>query len=150
MKIAERVNDILQKYSNERPSLIPILHDINNEFCYIPMESLKPVSKYLNLPVGEVYRVSTFYKIFSTKPKGKKQIRVCMGTACHVRGSQNILSEFERALNIRCGETTRDQKYSLETVNCVGACARAPIVVVNNEYYSDVKSNRVKKLIENK
>src|SRR5659263_636856 len=135
MKIDEsKLDSIIKNYNNEQGSLISILQDIQAEYQYLPREALDHVAKSLKIPRVQVLGVATFFKTFSLKPKGKQLIHVCMGTACHVRGSKMVLEELERKLGIKAGDTTQDNEYTLETVNCVGACALGPVVVKNEEY----------------
>jgi NADH-quinone oxidoreductase subunit E len=115
----------------------------------LPKEGLTGVSEGLGIPLSQVYSVATFFKAFSLKPRGRHSIAVCLGTACHVRGAVRILEEVERELGINRGETTQDLKYTLETVNCVGACALGPIIIVDGEYSGQMKTNKVKPLLEN-
>ncbi len=131
----DKLDQIIEEYSDEAGPLIPVLQDINQHYNYLPELALKYVSERLEIPLNQVYHVATFYKAFSLEPRGKHLIRVCMGTACHVRGSAGVLSELERKLDIKAGETTDDLKFTLETVNCLGACALGPVVVIDDEYY---------------
>jgi len=141
---------IVDKYNAEPGSLISILQDIQAEYQFLPQEALEYVTSRLNIPGVRVYGAATFFKALSLKPKGKRQIHVCMGTACHVRGSQRVLEELERELGIKAGDTTPDREYTLETVNCVGACALGPVVVENEEYYGQMAPIKVQGLINNK
>jgi len=128
--------------------LVSILQDIQAEYSYLPKEALVVVSQGLALPLTQVYSVATFFKAFSLKPRGRHLINVCLGTACHVRGAVRILEEIERKLDINSGGTTQDRKYTLETVNCVGACALGPIVIVDGKYSGQMKTDKVKPLLE--
>ncbi len=116
-------------------SLIAVMQVVNGGLGYLPREALTKISKRLNVPDAEVYHVATFYNAFSLTPKGKHTVKVCLGTACHVRGAPRILDEICRCLAIGAGETTKDREYSLETVNCIGACALGPVVVIDQRYY---------------
>jgi len=144
----QRVDAIVKRYKANRDSLISILQDIQSEYRYLPEEALRRVAESLNLPHIQVYGVATFYKSFSLKPRGKHMCSVCTGTACHVRGAPVITEEFERQLETRAGDTTPDNEFTLETVNCLGACALGPIVVVDGHYFSNVNSSGVKKIIK--
>lgn len=128
----------------DQTGLISILEDIQAEYSYLPEEALRIVAQKTSRSLVDIYGVATFYKAFSLKPRGKHLISVCLGTACHVRGGQAIASEFQRQLGIKPGETTPDHLITLETVNCLGACALGPIVVVDGHYFSNVSQNRVK------
>ncbi len=143
-----KVEEILQAYPHDETSLIMVLQDIHDTFNYLPCDALKRVAQELNVPLAKVFSVTTFYKAFSLNPKGKKVIRVCLGTACHIRGGEEITQEFERQLGVLRSQTTKDQEFTLETVNCVGACAMAPVVVVNEEYHRNVTAIKVKDILK--
>ncbi len=142
----------LDKIFNNNPqspgSLITVLQDIQREFRYLPREALEKTAEILNVPLSKVYSASTFYAVFSLKPRGEKIVRVCKGTACHIKGADIILEQLESGLGIKAGETTKDLKYTIELVNCVGACALAPVMLVNEKYYGNVRCDRVMKLVE--
>ena len=126
-----------------------MLQDLQAAKRYLPEEDLRELAVALEIPLAKVYRIATFFKAFSLEPKGEHIINVCVVTACHVRGASRILDELERQLQIANGETTPDQKFSLETVNCLGACALGPVVVVDQEYHGDMTPGQVDKLMEN-
>lgn len=147
-QIQQRVEPILDRYQRDQGLLVSVLQDIQAEYNYLPKEALVQVSQGLDIPLSQVYSVATFFKAFSLKPRGRHLINVCLGTACHIRGAVRILEEIERELSIKPRETTEDFKYTLETVNCVGACALGPIVIVDGKYSGQVKSNKVKPLLE--
>lgn len=147
-QITAKVNSILKDYQCEQNWLVPILQDIQAEYNYLPREALQQISQGLDVPLSRVYSVATFFKSFSLEPRGRHLINVCLGTACHVRGAVRILEKIERELGISPGKTTADLKYSLETVNCVGACALGPIVIIDGEYSGQMKTDRVKPLLE--
>ena len=147
-KVKEKVKSILDKYQHDRGLLVSILQDTQAEYNYLPKEALMQISQDLDAPLSQVYSVASFFKAFSLKPRGRHLIDVCMGTACHVRGALRILETIERELGIRAGETTEDLKYTLETVNCVGACALGPIAIVDGEYSGQMKTDKVKPLLE--
>ena len=128
--------------------LISILEDIQADYSYLPEEALRMVSEKTGRSLVDVYGVATFYKAFSLTPRGKHLISACLGTACHVRKGQSVASELQRQLGIKAGETTSDNLITLETVNCLGACALGPIVVVDGHYFSNVSQNRVKEIID--
>lgn len=140
----EKVEKIIGKYGCSRDSLISILQDIQKEYRYLPEDILKMVAKKLELPLIQIYGVATFFKAFSLVPRGKHVLSVCTGTACHVRGAPSVLDELERDLCIRAGETTSDKQFSLETVNCLGACALGPILVVDGKYHGKMAPVKVK------
>ena len=144
----DEILGILDKHESDRGGLISILEEIQAKYSYLPAEALKAVADATGRSLVDIYGVATFYKSFSLKPRGKHLCSVCVGTACHVRGAPVIAGEFERQLGTRAGETTSDNEFTLETVNCLGACALGPIVVVDGHYSSNVKSKRVKQIIE--
>lgn len=142
------VRKILEKHRNGRALIISILEDIQAEYGYLPSEALRLVANEMGCSLVDIYGVATFYHSFSLKPRGKHVFSVCMGTACHVRGGPSVAAEFERRLGIKAGETTSDKEFSLETVNCLGACALGPIVLVDGHYFSHVDIPKVEKIIE--
>jgi len=148
-QVGETVDSILNSYQHDKSLLVSILQDLQAKSNYLPKEGLTRVSEGLDIPLSQVYSVATFFKAFSLKPRGRHSIATCLGTACHVRGALRILEEIERELGINRGETTQDLKFTLETVNCVGACALGPIVVVDGEYSGQMKTGKVKPLLEN-
>ncbi|TKJ27690.1 MAG: NADH-quinone oxidoreductase subunit E [Promethearchaeota archaeon Loki_b31] len=128
--------------------LIPILQDIQENYRYLPEECLIIVAERLQIPLIEVYGVATFYQSFSLIPKGEHIITVCLGTACYIRGGTNMVDVLTKELNIKPGETTKDKKFSLETVNCLGCCAIGPMVLIDGEYYGEMTPQKVIKLIK--
>jgi NADH-quinone oxidoreductase subunit E len=145
-----KVNELLKKYEYKPSNIIQILQDIQEEHNYLPREILNEVSKGLKIPLSKIYSIATFYNIFSLKPRGKHIITVCVGTACHVRGAQGILNEFEQQLGIKAKESTPDMEYTLESVNCLGCCAIGPVVVKDGKFYGGFKTKDVSKLIGEK
>ena len=141
------VVSITDKYDGNHDNLISILHDIQSEYHYLPESALRIVARELDLPLMQVYSVATFFKAFSLKPQGKHLVNVCLGTACHVRGTQSVLEEIKRQLGIDNGETTGDMQYTLQTVNCLGACALGPVVVIDGKYYGQMTPGKVKKIL---
>lgn len=130
-------------------SLISILSEIQDRYHYLPHPALVLLSETLNLPLSQIYSVATFYNAFSLKPRGAHLVRVCLGTACHVRGAPQVLDRLERKLDIHAGETTRDHNVTLETVNCLGACALGPITVVDNVYNGQMDIAKADRLLKN-
>ena len=141
-------HDILERYELRRESLIPVLQDVQAQYHYLPEEYLKEISVKLAIPLHEVFSVATFYNAFSLKPKGKYIIQVCMGTACHVRGAPRIVEEIERLLDVKRGDTTKDRKFTLDTVNCVGACALGPVMSVNGVYHGHLTPSKVESILK--
>ena len=143
----EKVEEIILEYDSSRDSLISILQDVQSEYRYLPESILKLVARKLGLPLIQVYGVATFFKAFSLKPRGKHLLSVCLGTACHVRGAPAVLDEVERKLCIGPGETSEDMQFTLETVNCLGACALGPIMVMDGEYHGQMVPGKVQATI---
>jgi NADH-quinone oxidoreductase subunit E len=146
--VEERLNEILSFYQGEEDELIPILQQVQQVFGYLPELAMKKIAKFLKLPESTVFGVGTFYAQFKLIPTGKNIIRVCRGTACHVRGSAQILGEMENQLGISAGETTPDLKYSLETIACFGSCALAPVVVINNKVHGRMTTTKVGEILD--
>jgi len=144
----ENIIDIVDKNYRNNGGIISILEDIQKQYSYLPAEALKIVAEKTNRSLVDIYGVATFYRAFSLKPRGKHLISVCLGTACHVRGGPVVAEEFEKQLNIKAGSTTPDREFTLETVNCLGACALGPITVVDGRYFSNVNRVKVSKIIE--
>ena len=139
---------ILTRYPGEEPSLIPILQDIQRAYRYLPCEVLARVAEALHLPLARVFSVATFYKAFALAPQGRTVLRVCTGTACHIRGAVQLLDALQRRLHIAPGETTADLAFTLTTVNCVGACAMAPVVLVGERYQGHAAASRMGRLLD--
>ena len=144
----EEVLALVGKYGGNRDSLISILQDVQAEYRYLPEDALRAVARQLNLQLIQVYAVATFFKAFSLKPRGEHMVSVCQGTACHVRGASAVLDEVKRRLGIESGETTQDMRFTLETVNCLGACALGPIMVVDGDYHGQMSPGKVKKALK--
>jgi len=144
----DRVDKILKAYDMKETHLISILLDIQAEANFLPREILPYVAKKLGVPFSRVCHIATFYKAFSLKPRGKHVIKICLGTACHVRGAVKVLQRIERELGIRTGYTTRDFKFTLETVNCLGACALGPLVVIDNDYHGQMSPTKIPKMLK--
>ena len=143
-----KIEEIVHKYPSEKRFSLAIMQDIQHEFNYIPRESLKIISQYLGITLSVLYGMATFYRALSLSPKGRFAIKVCNGTACHIQSSQAILSELEKQLGITVGETTTDGLFSVETVNCVGACAISPVIVINGEYHGKLKPRDIAGILE--
>ncbi|MGD8439186.1 MAG: NAD(P)H-dependent oxidoreductase subunit E [Holophagae bacterium] len=138
---------ILERYPHEEPSLIQVLQDVHRAYNYLPCDVLVRIAEVLDVPLAKVFSVSTFYKAFSLEPQGETIIRVCMGTACHIRGAGQLVEELERKLGIGAGETTEDLKFTVKTVNCVGACAMAPVMIVGDSYVGSAKPARMERYL---
>ncbi len=144
----QKVQSIIAKHKGLRKNLIAIMLDIQKEHNFLPPESLRQVSLSLDMPLSEVVGVASFYRAFSLTPRGKHIALVCMGTACHVRGGPKILEEFERRLDVKSGETTKDDLFTLETVACLGCCAIGPVVTVNGEYHGHTTIRKVNSIVK--
>ncbi len=142
------VCEIIEKHGCQEASLIAILQDIQARLGYLPQKVLVQVSKSLDVPLHRIYGIATFYRAFSLEPRGRHYIQVCLGTACHVRGGARILDYLESRLGIKIGKTTEDLAYTLESVNCLGACAIGPVVVVDGKYHGQVKVNRIDSILK--
>jgi len=142
----KRLNEILSSYQGKKEELIPILQQVQQAFGYLPEPMMKKIAKFLQLPESTVFGVSTFYAQFKLIPSGRNIIRVCRGTACHVRGGARILREVEKRLGIKPGESTTDLEYCLETVACFGACALAPVMLVNDKVHGRMTKTKVKEI----
>jgi NADH-quinone oxidoreductase subunit E len=145
----EKIGEIIESYGNDKSLLISILQDIQVEFNYLPRDALEKVSEILEVPLSQVFSVASFYRALSLKPRGRHIINVCLGTACHVRGGKRLVDRIERELIVKAGETTDDFQFTLETVNCLGACALGPIMVVDGKTYGRVKPDGVSKILQN-
>ena len=143
----EKVDQILEKYGYRHDALIGIMQDLQRLENYLPAETIRYVAQRLEVPLTRLYYLATFYKSFSLKPRGRHIVRVCLGTACHLNGALQTQEQIERTLQIKEGETTRDTMFSLETVNCLGTCALAPVTMVDEEYYGEVTPGRVEKIL---
>ena len=143
----KKIEAICDKYSGENTPLIMILSEIQREFGYVPLEVQEVVSKKTGISVAEIYGVVTFYSFFSLKPKGKYVIGCCLGTACYVKGAQQIIDQFCEILGIKPGETTEDGLFTIDELRCIGACAAAPAVTINGKIYARVKVNDVAGII---
>jgi NADH-quinone oxidoreductase subunit E len=143
-----KIEKILKNYHYKRSRIIQILQTIQAEYKYLPKDTLEYVSQKLKMPLSRIYSIATFYAAFSLTPRGKHLCTVCMGTACHVRGAPDVLARIEEKLDIKAGATTADKMFTLETVNCLGACALAPIVVVDGTYHGQTTVNKVGGLLD--
>ncbi len=144
----QKIAGIINKYKNKPGVLIPVLNEIQSEIGFLPVEIQRKVAEGLGLPEKEVYGVVTFYSFFSMTPRGKTNIRVCLGTACFVRGGKKIADRIEKELGIGPGETTQDRKYSVQVNRCLGACGIAPVMVVNEKVYQRVNPEEAVNIIK--
>lgn len=146
---ATRVEALIDSYIEKKEQLISLLQDIQAEFNYIPRDTLVMISQRLDIPLSQVFSVATFFQAFSLKPRGRHTVTVCLGTACHVKGGQRLVDKMERDYHLKPGETTEDERFTLETVNCLGACALGPVVVVDGKYESQVTPDKLEKILKN-
>jgi len=146
-EVQDKLKGIFSRYHGDRQELIPILQETQEQFRYLPAEAMREIGKFLRIPESTIYGVSTFYAQFKLTPLGKKIVKVCRGTACHVRGAAKILEETEKLLGIKAGETTEDLEYTLETIACFGSCALAPVMVIDDIVHGRVTTNKVKGII---
>ncbi len=146
--MASKLDSILLKHGHNHSHIIQILQDIQVVYNYLPEDALRYVSDKLKMPLSKIYSIATFYSAFSLTPRGRHLCTVCMGTACHVRGAPRVLDRITEKLKIQSGETTEDNMFTLETVNCLGACALAPIVVIDGRYYGQTTVNKIDKLLD--
>jgi NADH-quinone oxidoreductase subunit E len=144
-----KIDKILDKHPRDPSSLIQVLLDIQHENRWLPEEALKRVSETLKVPLNRIQHIITFYKAFSVVPKGRHEIHVCTGTACHVRGAPRLLNTVQDLTGIKPGETDQDLKFSLETVNCVGCCALGPVMVVDGEYHGNMAPAKSEEVLKN-
>ena len=145
---ANNMLKILEEHTKDGGGLIAILEEIQAEYGYLPEESLRILSDKTGRSLVDIYGVATFYRSFSLKPRGKHLVCACLGTACHVRGAPRVVEELKKQLGIKPGETTPDKEFTLETVNCLGACALGPVVVIDGHYFSKVRKSRIAQLLE--
>jgi len=144
----DRIDAVIARHGYRASNLIGILQDTQNELRYLPEDALRFIARRLDVPLSRVYGVATFYKSLSLKPRGRHTVCVCLGTACHVKGGVNLLEKLERELHIKAGETTYDERFSLETVRCVGCCGLAPVFVVGEDFHGKVTQDKVPRLLE--
>ncbi|MEM2884273.1 MAG: NAD(P)H-dependent oxidoreductase subunit E [Nitrososphaerales archaeon] len=142
-----KVMEILKRYSSDKDNLIPILQEIQKNVGYLSPDFVRLVSKHLKISASSVYGVATFYTMFKFAKPAKHNIKVCLGTSCHVKGGDRILETFERLLEVRCGESSRDLMFSLERVACLGSCALAPVVVIDDTIYGNMHVDRIKPIL---
>jgi len=144
----EKIELIFEKYERKPDQLIPILQDVQKNYGYVAVESIKMISRHLRITENQIFGVSSFYAQFRFNPPGRHSIKVCLGTACHVRGGATLLDMLERELGIGCGETTPDKRFDLERVACLGCCALSPVVQVDTDIYSRMTVNKLSELLK--
>jgi NADH:ubiquinone oxidoreductase subunit E len=139
----KKVDEIINRYEKSEEALLAILQDFQREFFYVPEEGMKRLCEVMDVPESKIYAMGTFYKTLSLSPRGRHTIKVCTGTACHLKGAPQIIETLERELKVKRDNTTVDGRFTLECVNCVGACAMAPVTVVDEDYYGQTRSSKV-------
>lgn len=145
----DRIDKILEQFPHvKRDVLIPLLQEVQDEFGYLSEDALRKIASHLGLPSSKIYGLATFYNQFSFVPRGKYHIEICNGSACHLEGSREILSEIEKELGITDGQSTKDGNFSLEVQSCIGACGQSPVISVNKKYYTGVSVKRVREIIK--
>ncbi|MBM4294200.1 MAG: NADH-quinone oxidoreductase subunit NuoE [Deltaproteobacteria bacterium] len=143
-----RIEGILSRYEGSSADLIPVLQDIQDQYNYLPKEELNVVAERLSVPLTQIYSVATFFKMFSLIPKGKHQIKVCLGTTCHLRGGIKIVESLGHRLGVEPGYTTKDMMFTLDTVGCLGSCAQAPVLMIDDKYFGRAGVDKVSKIIK--
>lgn len=143
-----KIDGIIRKYGGRESAILAVLQDIQAEEKYLPKEALEYLSQRMQIPLGQVFRIATFYNALSLKPRGRHKIDVCLGTACHVRGGNRILDKLERDLGVSVGETTKDKRFTLEAVHCVGCCSLGPVAVVDGDVYGRLSQDKVPALLK--
>ncbi len=146
--VTAELDEILDRYARDRTQVISILQDVQDRERYLPEAALTYVAQALEMPRSQIYSLATFYRAFSLEPRGEHTILVCTGTACHVRGAPRLVEELCRRLEVKPGGTTADGKFTLETVNCLGACALGPLVMVDDDYHGQMTPNKLEALLE--
>jgi NADH-quinone oxidoreductase subunit E len=144
----QAICEIIERHGYQEASLIGVLQDIQTEMNYLPRKALDQVAKSLGIPLTRIYEVATFYKAFSIEPKGRHSMQVCLGTACHVRGGARVLDYLENRLEVKAGGTTKDMAFTLESVNCLGACALGPIMVIDKKYYGKINTTKIESILK--
>ncbi len=139
---------IIDRYEKSEESLLAILQDFQREFHYVPEEGIRRLSEVMEVPESKIYAMGTFYKALSLTPRGRHTIKVCTGTACHLKGAPQILETLERELDVKRNGTTADGEYTLECVNCVGACAMAPLTLIDEDYYGQTRSSKIMDIVK--
>lgn len=147
-RIKKEMTDILEKYSNDKDNLIQILNEVQEKYGYIPKTAQLEIANYLNIALAEVYGVITFYSRFTLEPKGKYNVSICLGTACFVKGADDLLQRAKEKLGLEEGKTTEDGKFSLDTTRCVGACGLAPVFTINNEVYGKATVKKIDEVLD--
>jgi len=144
----EKIDQLIDKYAGEEGVLIQLLLDVQRELNWVPKEVVQRISERLQVPLSQIYRVASFYKSMSLKPRGRHLVNVCLGTACQVRGGPRLMDRVREVLGINPGETTQDMKFTLERVNCLGCCALGPVIVVDGEYHGKIMPAKAEEILK--
>jgi len=144
----EKLEDVILEHKDQKGALIPILHEAQELFGYIPEEAMKRISEVLNIPVAEIFGVATFYSRFTLTPRGKHTISVCLGTACYVKNSKGVLERLEKELNVKTGGTTADGKFTLEATRCLGCCGLAPVMTIGEDVYGKLVPDDIPDIVK--
>jgi NADH-quinone oxidoreductase subunit E len=147
--IEAKTKEIIKKYNRDKSSLLAVLQDIQEQYNYLPKDALKTVNEEMEIPASRIYEVATFYNSFSLNPRGRYLIEVCAGTACHVQGAARLMDGLKRDLEIECGETTKDNMFSLEEVRCLGCCSLAPVVRIGGDIHPYLTQDKIPKILGN-
>ncbi len=142
------IDAIIDRHQSDKSALLAIMQDVQDEERYLPKEAMNRIAEKLSIPISRVYQMATFFETFHLEPRGKYVCTVCMGTACHVRGAQRLVEQLERDLEVSSGGTTGDMMFTIEEVNCVGACALGPLVIVNGDYHGNMTTGGLQKLVK--
>ena len=145
---SQRLESILSRYECDPWDLIPVLQDIQDAYSYLPKDELHEVAQRLDVPLTRIFSVATFFKMFSLVPKGRHQVKVCLGTTCHLRGGSRLVESLSNRLGVEPGYTTKDMEFSLETVGCLGSCAQAPVMMVDDKYFGRTSVDKVPKILK--
>lgn len=143
-----KIIEVIEQFKDMKGALIPVLHEVQDIYGYLPKEALEFVSEQLDLPMSEIYGVATFYSFFSLEPKGEHVIRVCLGTACYIKGAQGILDQLCQELNVKVQGTTIDNKFTLDATRCLGACGLAPVITIGEKVYGRLSKNDISKILK--
>ena len=144
----QKLQEVFEKYRNTKGALIPVLHEAQEIYGYLPMNVQKQISEGLNIPLAEIYGVVTFYTQFTLQPKGRFKVSICMGTACYVKGASHILDKLQEKLGIHVGESTDDAKFSLDACRCIGACGLAPVMMINDDVYGRLTPDEIEGILD--
>jgi len=147
MENYDKLKELIEHYGRTRSALMPILHDVQEHYGYIPRGAQEMIAAELRIPIADVYGVITFYARFSLVPQGKNRVSICMGTACYVKGSEDVLTAVKKSLGIDTGETTEDGLFSIEETRCIGACGLAPVITVNRDVYGKIAPEQVEDVL---